>query len=265
MTSPNERAIVPKPASLIEGVSEIAAKVLGVANVAHSSALQNLQPFDGPSLVSAIYDCVRRNYHESGASVNKNRSKQNWRWHSPQPQIGERNRSPEVVVERAVAAACVALCRTDWSNQIPVTSGLVEGAGDRRRAIDLVRRVGERHFQLIELKVGSDTPLYAVVEMLGYACLWLLAREDRPSRPSPLLEADRVDLRVLAPAEFYKGYSLETVESAVHEGVRSLGERQGVTLSFCFKILDDRIRADAMPAPAMLLELMDYPAQVHPG
>ena len=99
--------------------------------------------------------------------------------------------------------------------------------------------------------------------MLGYACLWLLARADRPSRPSPLLDAERLDLRVLAPADFYERYSLREVEARFDEGVRSLGERHGVALSFGFDVLEARIKANAMPTPETLLGLMDRPVPLH--
>lgn len=206
---------------------------------------------------------IRRNYDAAGASGNKNRSSQNWRWHMPQPQIGAGNTSPEVVVERAVAAAAVASDRTDWSNQIPVASGLMAGAGDRRRAIDLARRLGERHFQLIELKIASDTPLYAAVELASYTCLWLVARDDRQARPSALLDAERVDLRVLAPATFYARYDLRNVELAIDAGARALGAAHGVTMTFGYDVLDERIAAATMPQPRELLDLMDSSAPLH--
>ncbi len=263
MVSLIDSVVSSMPASLIDGVFELAASRLGVANVRHRSALLHLKPFNGVSFVNATCEAVRRNYQQSGAAAKKDQSSENWRWHRPQPQIGERNRSPEVVVERAVAAACVTLGRTDWSNQIPVASGLVADGRDGRRAIDLVRRVGDHHFHLIELKVASDTPLYAAVEVLGYAFLWLIGRNDRPLRPSALLEASQLNLRVLAPAEFYAPFQLQDVEASIDAGVRSLGEQYGVSLSFRFDVLNKRIRSDAMPTAVELLELLDQPLPLH--
>lgn len=220
--------------------------------------MHKLQPFDGSRLVAGIFGTIHQNYLASNATANKNRSKQNWRWHSLQPQIAPHNRSPEVVIERAIAAACAALNRTNWANQIPVASGLVEGAGDGRRAIDLVRRHGENHFELIELKIASDNPLYAAVEIVGYACLWLLARSDRPGRSSALLDAERIDLTVLAPEAYYRRFPVAEIEGSFDEGVRALGTGMGVAMSFGFRSLDGSIDAGNLPPPQELLDRLEH-------
>lgn len=251
------------PASILDGVFEAAAEHLGIANVRHRSAVAKVQPDDAVGLFSVIHDAVSRNYLTSNATTRKDRSTENWRWHSPQPQISAHNASPEVVVERAVAQAAVALGRSDWSNQVPVASGLVGGIGDRRRAIDLVRRRGERHFQLDELKIASDTPLYAAVELLGYASLWLIACSDPPSRSSVLLEADTIDLRVLAPSTFYDGYELQDLERALDAGVRDVGLRHSVSMSFGFDVLHALVRATGLPPAAELLDAIDRSAPLH--
>jgi len=262
-TSAVEHGFLGQPTSLLDGVASAVSDMLGISSVRHKSALQTLRPFDGVTTVQRIYDIIVENYAITGATANKDRSKQNWRWHSLQPQIAAHNRSPEVVVERAVAVACQALGRIDWANQIPVASGLVAGSGDGRRAIDLVRHRGDRHFEFIELKIASDTPLYAALEIVGYMCLWLLARVDRPERPSALLEADRIDLIVLAPTKYYERFSLEGLENAFDEGVRALGTRHGVSLTFAFEVLDGKITRDTMPAPQALLDLLDQSTRVH--
>ena len=133
------------------------------------------------------------------------------------------------------------------------------------RAIDLVRRRGKRHFELIELKIASDTALYAAIEIIGYGCLWLIARNDKPSRVSALLDADQIDLRVLAPPAYYTGFALKGVEAALDEGVRRLGQRNGAVLSFAFDLLDERIRPDAIPDDETLLTYLDRPASATTG
>lgn len=70
---------------------------------------------------------------------------------------------------------------------------------------------------------------------------------DKPSRTSELLEADHVDLRVLAPAAYYSHFPVDDLERALDIGVRALGKREGVEMSFAFKRLDDRIRINAIP------------------
>ena len=252
-----------QPKSLLDGVEASISGALSITSLRHRSAVLKLQPFDGRLLVAGIFETIRQNYLASNATANKDRSKQNWRWHSLQPQIAPLNRSPEVIIERAIAAACAALNRTDWANQIPVASGLVEGAGDGRRAIDLVRRHSENHFELIELKIASDNPLYAAVEIVGYACLWLLARSDRPGRSSALLDAERIDLTVvLAPEGYYARFPVVEIEGSFDEGVRALGNGMGVAMSFGFRRLDGGIDAGNLPTLQELLDLLEHPLPV---
>lgn len=256
------------PRSLLDGVEQRLAALLNIASLRHRSALRSLASFDGELLVDSTYRLIAENYRRAGASAYKDRSRENWRWQSLQPQISARNRSPEVMVERAIAAACSRLGRTDWANQVPVASGLVAGTRDNRRAIDLVRRRGERHFEFIELKIASDTPLYAAVEILAYGCLWLIAREDKPARKCTLLDAERLDLCVLAPIDYYAGYALRSIEEAFDVGARALGNRHKTELSFAFEILDQRICADALPDDRTILALLDHPGSaiaVTPG
>jgi hypothetical protein len=229
------------PRSLIEHVEETVCGVLGIASTRHRSAMRNLRLTADQDIVDLIFRTVDENYKRGNSASNRKRSQENWRWQRLQPQIAAGNRSPEVVLERAVAAACERTGRTDWANQVPVASGLIAGATDGRRAIDLVHQCAERHFELIELKIASDTPLYAAVEIIGYGCIWLLARAYPPSLDSAILEADHVDLRVLAPVGYYTRYDLSELEAALDRGCRALGQAQGVTMTFAFHALDDRL------------------------
>lgn len=260
--SPLPAALV--PTSLIDGVEAAACDALGIKRLRHRSALRSLRLNSGVNLAELVHRIVSSNWTTGRAADNKNRSRQNWRW-ALQPQIGERNRSTEVVLERAIAGACVRRGRIDWANQIPVASGLISGAADGRRALDLAYRSGERRFQLIELKIASDTPLYAAVELLGYASAWLLARADLPERSSVLLEAEHVDLRVLAPAPYYAPFDLLPLEASLRHGVRLLGERCGVTLSFGFDVLPAELSRPPLPQDATLLELLSQRRPLHDG
>lgn len=209
------------PTSLLYGVNAAVCGALGITNLRHRSALHSLQIPDGIDIASIVHEVIASNWFAGGASENKDRSRQNWRW-MLQPQIGGTNRSPEVVLERAIASACAIAGRTDWANQIPVAAGLIQGASDGRRAIDLAQRKDDGSYELIELKIASDTPLYATVELLGYASLWLLARKALPVTKPALLASDCIRLRVLAPNAFYAPFELQTLERAVHDGVCSL-------------------------------------------
>lgn len=255
-------ATAPLPSSLLHGVEADVSDALGIANVRHKSALHSLNFPDDVDLAATVYETIAANWLAGDADANKDRSRQNWRW-TLQPQIGAENRSPEVVLERAIASACAAAGRTDWANQIPVASGLIRGASDGRRAIDLGQRRGEGHYELIELKIASDTPLFAAVELLGYASLWLLARKDPPAARPALLAAERIDLRVLAPAAFYASFDLHGLECRLSEGLQLLGRSHGVRLSFAFYILPLALTVAVHPKGKCLLRQLERRTALH--
>lgn len=254
----------PSPISLLLGVEAAVCGALDIANLRHRSALHSLQIPAGIDIASIVHEVIAANWSAGGASENKDRSRQNWRW-TLQPQIGGANRSPEVVLERAIASACATAGRTDWANQIPVASGLIKGASDGRRAVDLAQRKDDGSYELIELKIASDTPLYAAIELLGYACLWLLARRDPPATNSPLLAAERIDLRVLAPSAFYAPFDVQALERAVHDGVCSPSAAEGVQLSFAFDVLRSTVTRTPMPTGDMLLNELACRRRLHSG
>ena len=228
--------------------------------VTQKRALLRLAAFDGVALVGEIHRIIAANYDRYGAALKKDRSEKNWGWPRLVPAISEGNGSAEVIIERALAAAFIRLGRTDWSNQVPVASGVVSSFG--RGAIDLVRQRSERHFEMIELKIASDTPLSAAIEVINYACIWLIARGDRPKRPSALLDADRMDLRVLAPAAYYANYRLSELEASLDAGVAALGAAHSVGMGFAFEVLDDKIFLRPLPDDATLLACLEYPRRL---
>ena len=246
-----------RPTSLVERAEAAAATLLGIRDLTHRSALLHLAPFDGVAVIDTIHGTIADDYARHGASANRNSSKETWRWPSLQPSRRANTPGREVRLERAIADACIRLGRTDWANQVPTASGLLGPKRDRHRCIDLIRRRGERHFELIELKIDSDTPLYAAVEIIAHACLWLIARTDRPSRPSALLDADHMDLRVLGPPAYYAPFALTPIETALDAGLHALGQRHGVALTFAFDLLHQRIHPNAIADDATLLALLD--------
>ena len=103
MTNSLHPAAVPGPKSLSEGVEQVVVEILGITGLRHRSAIPRISEFNGPKLVEAMYRTVEGNYSHGGASANKNRSGENWRWPSLHSQISIHNRSREVVLERAIA------------------------------------------------------------------------------------------------------------------------------------------------------------------
>ena len=112
--------------------------------------------FNAQQLLEEAYGRLVSNLGRSPRFARSGPSQENWRFekqldHCPQ------NPSLEITLERAIARAT----GPDWANQVPTASGLWNDVADKRRAVDLVHRVGVRSFELIELKVESDTPLRA--------------------------------------------------------------------------------------------------------
>jgi hypothetical protein len=201
-----------------------------------------LDGFDALALVTAIYEKVVVNWR---ASSYHNGSDENWRLKS-NPDIAENNNSEEVFLERAIVRIMNLLQPEPecWFNQVPVASGLVHPTADHGRNIDLVHRLGDKAFELIELKVRSDTPLFAAMEILKYGLVYVFCRHcDLISQSifkhRRLLEAERIHLRVLAPAAYYKMYDLSWLESSLNEGLAEFSVQRGLPfgLDFAFEIL----------------------------
>ena len=231
------------PASLLEGVNAAICQHLGIRHLGHKSALLEIGQRNAfpAGTVDATYSRIASNWqhcHEAGIG---SPSAANWRWRVPQLAISAHNTSPEVRLERALMVACERLGRSDWSNQVPVASGVAGANAERRRAIDLVHQRGPGHFELVELKVASDTPLYASFEIIGYTCIWLLSRLDLSAPDNPLLTAQAIDAVVLAPTAFYAPYRLDAFRLQLHDDLQRLGHEHGVALSFRFEAFPDHL------------------------
>ena len=192
--------------------------------------------FDARHLLEEAYARLVSNLERSPRFARSGPSQENWRF-DKQLDHSAQNASPETTLERAIARAA----GRDWANQVPAASGLWDHVADKRRAVDLVRRFGDRRFELIELKVESDTPLRAAVEIVQYGLLYALARERYPEWErgrQELLQAKEVHLRVLAPIGYYAPFSLGWLEHDLDAGLRALAlERFGEPLlaSFAFE------------------------------
>lgn len=132
----------------------------------------------------------------------------NWVWRNQASEPAKQNRSKEVLLERAVAA----LDTKKWTYQMSTSSGvqIVQRYTRRvnlnsRRSIDLVRHIGQDHYAFIELKVGSNNPLYAAFEILGYALAYLHARvNDWTGTDGPdVFGAESIELTILGPNGWY--------------------------------------------------------------
>lgn len=124
------------PRSLLDGVDAAICETLSISSLSHRSALLQLcRSGKIPSgAVAAAYAQISANWQACRGLLPMSASRQNWRWREPQLGIAERNTSPEVLLERAIVAACERHGRKDWSNQVPVASGVAGVHTDQPQA-----------------------------------------------------------------------------------------------------------------------------------
>lgn len=204
---------------------------------------------DGAVLADALLARIEHNWRAGRDEHETAPSRENWRFRKA-GNMASYNPSPEVTFERDF----IEVAGDDWANQVPTSSGLLGPWADKRRAIDLVECKGEGVFEFIELKIESDTPLIAALEVLDYAALYAFTRlnaDELGYGPgfSELLEAQHIKLRVLAPQPFYgfktrgdrRPYQLEWLEQALHTATSRLSKRIGreFQMDFRFEIFPD--------------------------
>ncbi len=229
---------------LFHGVESAVAETLGIRSYRHKSAVDALCRRGTASqncneLVDTMLALCVANWTRNVSHSGRRPSRQNWRWFDPKSYIAKHNRSPEVSLERALIGACIEKGRRDWSNQVPVASGLIGPLDGRRRAIDLVHQRSISAFDFVELKVGSDNPLYAAVEIVLYGLIWLLSRRHRATlgyAGNPLIEARDIHLSVLAPRSFYRNADWTWLSGALDDSLCRVGrQNDGLELRFGFE------------------------------
>ena len=188
---------------------------------------------NGRELVYNLLTAMNANWVQAHPAGNADRpSIENWRF-DKHTEIAQANVSRETRLERVIAL----LTSADWANQIPIASGLCGDVGH----IDLARRDGSEYW-LFELKVTSNNPLSAAIQMLRYGTLYLFWRQHRDQlihnlEQQPVLSAQTIHLRVLAPRAYYntdQPGSLLWLETALSDGIATVAHDQGATMDFRF-------------------------------
>ena len=205
----------------------------------HRSAALDLSrrktPITGTlDFLEASHTQLHDNWRAAIEAGYSNPSKENWRW-KRHLDLSPQNTSPELKLERSIIRAC----GDRWSNQMPTASGLVGPATDKRAAVDLVYRKDPSTCSFVELKVSSDNPLFAAIEILMYGLLFVWSKENQESlsydtRSQPVLAANTLTLAVLAPGDYYRGFDLQNLASALDDGLAEFGKRYGLALGFRF-------------------------------
>ena len=218
----------------------------------HRAAANALTRRDSPingtrDFLAASYAQIHNNWLAASEAGLSRQSKENWRW-KRHLDLGDGNKSPELKLERAIVGAC----GDDWSNQMPTASGLVGSAANRRAAVDLVFREDSSTYSLIELKVASDTPLFAAIEILMYGLLFVWSKKNQEelgydAEAQPVLTANTVTLGVLAPGSYYDRFDLTTLASALDGGLKEFGKQHDLGLGFEFCELGLDYSPDSTP------------------
>ncbi len=190
--------------------------------------------FDIGLMLKKIFDQIERNY-ETFSRGRDGFSEENWRW-KKKPKISPNNRNPETILEKAIVNAT----GNDWTNQIPVASGLTSATSQKHAAIDMAHRVHDKEYELFELKVGSDTPLRAAMQLMRYGLLYLFIRREGIDSHQDLMQANKIQLSVLAPYDYYNEYDLRWLESVISRGLPKLIEERDIdgisNINFNFKV-----------------------------
>lgn len=233
-------------ASILAGIDKLVDEALGITDVGREEPhyqykeswirliRQDGAPEKWRELVRKIASQIESNWDRK-----RSRGRQNWR-HKKQLMIAEKNKSPEKRLEKRIAQ----FMDSSWSNQVPVCSGVNDGA-DGKRSVDLARFDGSE-LELIELKVESHTALYAAIEIPIYGLVYRFSRRHRKAlgytrEENPLVfEPSWVALRVLAPAGYYCGnpVGFKGVEEGIQAGLAALSA-DDYRLTFCFERFDD--------------------------
>ena len=227
---------------IFDGYERQLANSVGCLNLRHRSAVFTGDPRSSADILQDLYRELGRAWNLAAEAQSFRRSLENFRWFKPQLQLSSSNNSPEVTLERALVAANCRRGREDWANQVPIVSGLAGPRAGKRRAIDLVHMKSPAECEFVELKVASDTPLFAASEIVLYGLLWLLARRDQSRLslpPSPLLAVSSLRLSVLAPQQFYRNSDISAISRFFGTGLSALGKTNGVSLSFALTAFPD--------------------------
>lgn len=234
----------------------------------------------GPPAVARLYDAMSNGPWSEPVEGGR---PSNWRWREPSRRgskepgaeaNGDTDDLSEVALERAIVATAG---HENWTYQMSTSSGMGSKQTNKRRAIDLVTRIDDDTYRFTELKLNSNTPLFAVREILGYGLAYLHTRRciAQPPEAKAWMRATEVELAVLAPKDWYDGYvgqlfcpstEIRWLVEAINAGLRSLQERfVGLSrLSLELQAFHRALSTDEMARAIATAQVFPYPLNM-PG
>ena len=145
-----------------------------------------------------------------------------------------------------------------WGNDVPTASGLANDRG-RQMNIDLAHRIPDG-FEFIELKLQSNAPYEAALQILRYGAIYMLYRLEpdltRRFRGNQMMNAKSIVLEVLAPVHYYSpgDVDLRTLEAQLDRQVARFAEKNVSGLSISFRFM--AFQADFVFRPGMNPDLI---------
>ena len=178
--------------------------------------------FDGKQAVQRLFESLESKGWQKTPGAN-------WVWREKHTKPSRKNDSQEVLLEHKI----IELGGQRWTRQVSTASGVDTGPdgkrtrSNRRRSIDLVYDQGDGGFSFVELKVGSDSPIYALFEILGYGLAYWHSRQEKSNHhpdASRLMQAKKIDLVVLGPTSWYQDtpHDIATLAEQLNRGLAEL-------------------------------------------
>ncbi len=268
------------PKSILDDVGEIIDRELGLTgsknlgkapHYRHRKSYQRLSAdpvvdFNAETLIRSIYAKVRSNL------TGRKPSDKNWCLtinpaKNDKAKAKNRDKKLEVRLERSIIRLS-----GDWFNQVPTASGLVSEYSDKRGSIDLVHKCDDGSYEFIELKLTSDNPLFAAMEILQYGILYALAKTNKRIQDAcnekDLLQAKVIQLKVLAPTNYYEICGLAWLENGINRGFEDFLRAPDFDLeiTFMFEKFPSyfNVREDTFPEDDVIRKALSNRTSVYP-
>jgi hypothetical protein len=186
-------------------------------------------------LFEALYQQIRTNWIQNRKPGRWPTADKNWVLRVAPEFTQDPNHRLEKQLQKQIARC---LENEGWGNDVPTASGLVDAWG-RQMNIDLAHRI-DSSFELIELKLGSNTPYDAALQILRYGALYMLYRTEPELacrfRSHSIMSAPRILLEVLAPSRYYlqEKCDLRLLETQLDRQVAAFARARAVALELSF-------------------------------
>lgn len=190
---------------------------------------------DRAGVFGLIYECLRNNWNRR--PIRRFPSNANWELRTAPNFTPHPTQRLEKQLQKAIARL---LSYDGWGNDVPTASGLYDKFG-RQMNIDLAHRI-PNGFEFVELKICSDTPYDAAMQVLRYGAIYLLYRLE-PSLSerfvgNEMLTAEEIVLEVLAPCKYYPDRErrvLAVLEEQLSKELEEFTKTRAVNVNISFR------------------------------